>query len=43
MEPNTELAAAAGLTVDDGVVIYRQARTSDPDIVAAGDCAISRW
>lgn len=40
VEPNTELAAAAGLTVDDGVVIDRQARTSDPDIVAAGDCAI---
>ncbi|WP_036490545.1 NAD(P)/FAD-dependent oxidoreductase [Nocardioides sp. CF8] len=39
VEPNTELAAAAGLAVDDGVVIDDQARTSDPDIVAAGDCA----
>lgn len=39
IEPNTELAAAAGLTVDDGVVIDHQARTSDPDILAAGDCA----
>jgi 3-phenylpropionate/trans-cinnamate dioxygenase ferredoxin reductase subunit len=38
VEPNTELAAAAGLAVDDGVVIDDQARTSDPDIVAAGDC-----
>lgn len=39
VEPNIELAAAAGLTVDNGVVIDDQARTSDPDIVAAGDCA----
>ena len=37
--PNTELAAAAGLVVDNGVVIDDQTRTSDPDIVAAGDCA----
>ncbi|MDV7137217.1 NAD(P)/FAD-dependent oxidoreductase, partial [Williamsia muralis] len=40
IEPNTDLAAAAGLAVDNGVVIDDQARTSDPDIVAAGDCAI---
>lgn len=39
VQPNTELAAAAGLTVDNGVVIDDQTRTSDPDIVAAGDCA----
>ncbi|MCE5292037.1 MAG: FAD-dependent oxidoreductase [Nocardiaceae bacterium] len=39
VEPNTELAAAAGLVVDTGVVIDDQTRTSDPDIVAAGDCA----
>jgi 3-phenylpropionate/trans-cinnamate dioxygenase ferredoxin reductase subunit len=39
VQPNTELAAAAGLAVDNGVVIDDQARTSDPDIVAAGDCA----
>lgn len=39
IEPNTELAAAAGLVVDNGIVIDDQARTSDPDIVAAGDCA----
>ncbi len=38
VEPNTELAAAAGLAVDNGVVIDDHARTSDPDIVAAGDC-----
>ncbi|MFC9840961.1 NAD(P)/FAD-dependent oxidoreductase [Rhodococcus sp. NPDC127530] len=38
VEPNIELAAEAGLTVDDGILIDPQARTSDPDIVAAGDC-----
>lgn len=37
--PNVELAAAAGLAVDNGIVIDEQGRTSDPDIVAAGDCA----
>jgi len=36
--PNTELAHTAGLTVTDGVVVDEHARTSDPDIVAAGDC-----
>ncbi|PYE13519.1 3-phenylpropionate/trans-cinnamate dioxygenase ferredoxin reductase subunit [Williamsia limnetica] len=40
IEPNTDLAAAAGLAVDNGIVIDDQARTSAPDIVAAGDCAI---
>lgn len=39
VEPNTELAAAAGLVVDNGVLIDAQARTSDPSIFAAGDCA----
>lgn len=37
--PNTELAQAAGLAVDNGIVVDEYARTSDPDIVAAGDCA----
>jgi 3-phenylpropionate/trans-cinnamate dioxygenase ferredoxin reductase subunit len=39
VEPNTDLAAAAGLAIDNGVVIDDQARTSAPDILAAGDCA----
>ncbi|OIJ28050.1 NAD(P)/FAD-dependent oxidoreductase [Nocardioides luteus] len=39
VEPNTDLASAAGLLVDDGIVIDDRARTSDPGIVAAGDCA----
>lgn len=36
--PNTELAAECGLAVDDGIVVDASARTSDPTIVAAGDC-----
>ncbi len=36
-EPNVELAVAAGLDVDDGILVDRQARTSHPDIHAAGD------
>lgn len=39
VSPNTELAEAAGLTVDDGVAVDECARTSDPDILALGDCA----
>jgi len=36
--PNIELAAAAGLDVDGGIVVDEFAQTSDPDIYAAGDC-----
>ncbi len=36
--PATELAEQAGLAVDNGIVVDEYARTSDPDIVAAGDC-----
>jgi len=36
--PNTELAADAGLAVDNGIVVDEYARTSDYDILAAGDC-----
>jgi NADPH-dependent 2,4-dienoyl-CoA reductase/sulfur reductase-like enzyme len=35
--PNAELAAAAGLAVDDGVVVDEWGRSSDPRIFAAGD------
>lgn len=35
---NTELAAEAGLLVDNGVLVDQHAQTSDPDIFAAGDC-----
>ncbi|MEO3776494.1 FAD-dependent oxidoreductase [Micromonospora sp. B11E3] len=37
--PNTELASAAGLTVDNGIAVDAGLRTSDPDIYAAGDVA----
>ena len=35
---NTELAAEAGLEIDNGILVDEQARTSDPLIFAAGDC-----
>ncbi|NIH87697.1 FAD-dependent oxidoreductase [Amycolatopsis granulosa] len=37
--PNTALAEAAGLTVDNGIQVDEHLRTSDPDIFAAGDVA----
>lgn len=37
--PNTALAAAAGLEVDNGVVVNEQLQTSDRHIYAAGDVA----
>jgi NADPH-dependent 2,4-dienoyl-CoA reductase/sulfur reductase-like enzyme len=37
--PDTALAAAAGLEVDDGIVVDEQLRTSHPDVFAAGDVA----
>lgn len=36
--PNVELAAAAGLSCDDGIVVDEYARTDAPDVYAAGDC-----
>jgi 3-phenylpropionate/trans-cinnamate dioxygenase ferredoxin reductase subunit len=36
--PNQELAREAGLACEDGVVVDELARTSDPEVVAAGDC-----
>ncbi len=35
--PDTALAEAAGLAVDNGIVVDEYARTSHPDIYAAGD------
>jgi NADPH-dependent 2,4-dienoyl-CoA reductase/sulfur reductase-like enzyme len=37
--PDTDLAQAAGLTVDDGIVVDERLRTSHPDVFAAGDVA----
>jgi 3-phenylpropionate/trans-cinnamate dioxygenase ferredoxin reductase subunit len=36
--PNDALAARAGLDTDDGILVDEYCRSSDPDIVAAGDC-----
>jgi 3-phenylpropionate/trans-cinnamate dioxygenase ferredoxin reductase component len=36
--PNEELAKAAGVVCDQGVVVDLEARTSDPAIFAIGDC-----
>ena len=38
-EPICELAAQAGLTIENGVSTDGTCRTSDPDIYAAGDCS----
>ncbi len=37
VDPNIELAAAAGLRVGNGIVVDAQGRTSDPHVWAAGD------
>lgn len=47
--PNTELAQDVGLDIDNGIVVNAFAETSDPDILAAGDCTFhfnkhyARW
>ena len=37
--PTTALAEAAGLTIDNGIAVDAQGRSSDASIWAAGDCA----
>jgi 3-phenylpropionate/trans-cinnamate dioxygenase ferredoxin reductase subunit len=37
--PNVDLAVAAGVDVDNGVLVDAQGRSSDPDIFAVGDVA----
>lgn len=37
--PNTAVAAASGVAVEDGIVVDEQGRTSIPNIYAAGDVA----
>jgi len=39
IQPNIELAEAAGLDVVNGVVVDEHLRSSDPDVFAAGDVA----
>ncbi|GAA0709354.1 NAD(P)/FAD-dependent oxidoreductase [Vreelandella titanicae] len=38
--PNTELAEAADLATDDGILVDSYTKTADPDIVAVGDCTM---
>jgi 3-phenylpropionate/trans-cinnamate dioxygenase ferredoxin reductase subunit len=38
--PNTELATAAGLEDENGIVVDDHCMTSDPDIFAVGDCTL---
>lgn len=40
--PNTELAEAAGLECERGIVVDASSRTADPRIVASGDCTARR-
>ena len=37
--PNIELAVAAGLECDNGILVNAVCQTSDPNIFAAGDCS----
>lgn len=37
--PNAELAAAAGIACENGILVDEHGRTSDPRVFAAGDCA----
>jgi NADPH-dependent 2,4-dienoyl-CoA reductase/sulfur reductase-like enzyme len=39
IEPNTELARAAGLKIEDGIVVDEFLQTTAPDVFAAGDVA----
>lgn len=41
--PNTQLAEAAGLALENGIKTDEFGRTSDPHIWAAGDCASFPW
>jgi 3-phenylpropionate/trans-cinnamate dioxygenase ferredoxin reductase component len=41
--PNSELAAAAGLPVDNGIIVDEHLATTDPDVFAAGDVANSYY
>ena len=38
--PNVELAEAAGLQVDNGIIVNELGQTSDAAIFAAGDCTL---
>ena len=42
IRPNIDLARAAGLDVNRGIVVFDDMRTSDPDIFAVGECVEHR-
>lgn len=42
IKPNSELAAEAGLAVDNGITVDESLHTSDPTVFAAGDVANAR-
>ena len=41
--PNAELAEAAGIATQNGIIVDNQCRTNNPKIYAAGDCASFNW
>lgn len=41
--PNTELAEACGLAVENGIIVNGVCQTNDPAIYAAGDCAVTDY
>ncbi len=43
IDPDTGLAEAAGLALENGIRVDEHGRTSDPAIFAAGDCASFPW
>ena len=42
IRPNIDLARAAGLEVNRGIVVFDDMRTSDPEIFAVGECVEHR-
>lgn len=43
VDPNVELAAGCGLDIENGIKVDEHCRTSDPAVLAAGDCASFPW
>ncbi|MBN2631795.1 MAG: FAD-dependent oxidoreductase [Rhodobacteraceae bacterium] len=41
--PNTRVAEAAGITINNGIATDAQGRTAAPNVWAAGDCASFPW
>jgi 3-phenylpropionate/trans-cinnamate dioxygenase ferredoxin reductase subunit len=38
--PNVDIAAAAGIACEDGIMVDEHCRTSDPNVYAVGDCSL---